>query len=66
MPAIASFIVPGLGQLTQGRQVSAAFFFAASVVIWWLCSVIGLWFLAGVANIGAAVNAATWSGRSDE
>lgn len=33
-PAIASFIVPGLGQLIQGRHKWAAIWFAIGVLAW--------------------------------
>ena len=36
--ALASFIVPGLGQLLQGRVLAALFFFVLSGALWliWL------------------------------
>jgi len=32
--ALASFFIPGLGQLLQGRVFSALFFFLASGILW--------------------------------
>lgn len=32
--ALASFFIPGLGQLLQGRLFAAAFFFIAACVLW--------------------------------
>jgi TM2 domain-containing membrane protein YozV len=52
--AIASFLLPGLGQLAQGRILSALLFFCASVFMWF--------FLLGwVIHLAAAVDAAIWS-----
>jgi len=39
LAAICSFFIPGLGQLVQGRILSAALFFlitAAGYALWWL------------------------------
>lgn len=54
--ALASFFVPGLGQLLQGR-VLAAIFFAVLTVILWLFS-FGL--LGFVGHLIATVDAARW------
>ena len=48
---VASFFLPGLGQLVQGRIIAAIFFFVLSGVIWlvsfttlgWLGHVIAAW-----------------------
>ncbi len=32
--ALASFFIPGLGQLLQGRWVFAAFMFIAAAILW--------------------------------
>lgn len=43
--ALASFFVPGLGQLLQGRVIKAAVMFVLAAVLWWflLGWVIHLW-----------------------
>jgi TM2 domain-containing membrane protein YozV len=43
--ALASFFIPGLGQLLQGRLFAALFFFVAAFVLWfiWLGWIIHLW-----------------------
>jgi TM2 domain-containing membrane protein YozV len=33
--ALASFFIPGLGQLLQGRLFMAAFQFCLAAVLWW-------------------------------
>lgn len=66
--ALASFFIPGLGQLTQGRMTEAAFFFLLSAC----CGVAGMIFLEfpislfpqGLVAIGAAAEAALWDGRA--
>ena len=65
--ALASFLMPGLGQLTQGRMIFALFFFLLSIC----CGVVGSLFLdfpmslipSGVIAIGASAEAAMWDGR---
>lgn len=32
--ALASFFIPGLGQLIQGRLISAIFFFISACILW--------------------------------
>lgn len=65
--AIASFFVPGLGQLFQGRFLSAVFWFVfacLAFVVSWLLTLSLLpfgWFLV---SILACINAATFSPRS--
>ncbi len=66
--AIASFFIPGLGQLTQGRMTFALFFFLLSIC----CGAVGSAFLefpmnlipSGVIAIGAAAEAALWDGSA--
>lgn len=43
--ALASFFIPGLGQLLQGRVLKAAFMFIAAAVLWWILLgwIIHLW-----------------------
>jgi TM2 domain-containing membrane protein YozV len=49
--AIASFIYPGLGQLCQGRILSAAIFFFAATALWFVL-------LGWVMHIWATIDAA--------
>lgn len=43
--ALASFFIPGLGQLLQGRLLMAIFMFIFAAVLWWvwLGWIIHLW-----------------------
>lgn len=43
--ALASFFIPGLGQLLQGRVLKAALMFIAAAVLWWILLgwIIHLW-----------------------
>jgi TM2 domain-containing membrane protein YozV len=43
--ALASFFIPGLGQLIQGRVIKALLMFVLAAVLWWflLGWVIHLW-----------------------
>ncbi len=54
--ALASFIVPGLGQLLQGRVLAAAFYFLLSAVLWVV-------FLGWLVHIVACLDAANWKGQ---
>lgn len=54
--AIASFFIPGLGQLLQGRLVAALGFFAFSLCLWFF-------FLGWLGHILACLEAAFWKGR---
>lgn len=51
--AICSVIVPGLGQLVQGRLLLAAFMFVSCSVLYWF------WFLLIPAIIGGVIH--LWS-----
>lgn len=51
--AVASFFIPGLGQLCQGRFVGAALHFVASCVLWFF-------WLGWLANIYSAFSAAIY------
>jgi len=59
--ALASFFIPGLGQLIQGRMLPAVIFFLVVVVgyaLWWLLfipAVIGF-----VAHVWSIIDAAVW------
>ncbi len=54
--ALASFVIPGLGQLIQGRLISAVMHFCLAGVLWiiWLGWVVHLW---------SILDAARWSPR---
>ncbi len=52
--ALASFFIPGLGQLLQGRVLAAIFFFVLSGVIW----VVTLGLLGVLGHIIACLDAA--------
>ncbi len=43
--ALASFFIPGLGQLVQGRPIMALIMFVLAAVLWWflLGWIIHLW-----------------------
>jgi TM2 domain-containing membrane protein YozV len=56
LAAIASFIVPGLGQLAQGRIFAAIFMFVLSGVIW----LVTLGMFGWVGHIIAALHAAVY------
>jgi len=56
LAGIASFIIPGLGQLVQGRLFAALFMFLLSGAIW----VISLGTLGWIGHIIAAVHAAVY------
>jgi TM2 domain-containing membrane protein YozV len=56
--ALASLIVPGLGQLAQGRILSAVLQFIFSGVLW----IISFGLLGWIGHILAAVDAALWRG----
>lgn len=57
--ALASFFVPGLGQLIQGRLLMAIVMFVAAGVVW----LITFTTLGWVVNVWAALDAALWRGR---
>jgi TM2 domain-containing membrane protein YozV len=52
---LASFFFPGLGQLVQGRLLSALFFFLLSCVLW-------IVWLGWISHIWSAINAAWYEG----
>jgi TM2 domain-containing membrane protein YozV len=55
--SLASFFIPGLGQLLQGRLLSAIFFFVFTAILWF--------FLLGwVIHFWACLDAALWKPRS--
>ena len=56
--ALASFFIPGLGQLVQGRIVAAAVFFVLSLVMWVVL-------LGWLVHVAACIEAAMWKGRRE-
>lgn len=55
---LASFFLPGLGQLVQGRVFAAVFYFVLSGVLWVITFGWGGW----IGHVVAAVDAALWKG----
>jgi TM2 domain-containing membrane protein YozV len=56
--AIASLLVPGLGQLAQGRIFSAFLMFTATGILW----IVTFGLLGWLGHILAALDAALWRG----
>ena len=54
--ALASFFIPGLGQLIQGRIGKALFLVIAGAILW----VISFGTLGWVIHVWAAIDAALW------
>lgn len=54
LAGIASFFIPGLGQLVQGRLLAALFYFIAGGVLW-------IFFLGWIIHLWSAVDAAVWA-----
>lgn len=54
---LASFFYPGLGQLVQGRWLSAIIYFVLATMLWFVL-------LGWVMHIIAALDAATYRSRS--
>ena len=57
--ALASFFVPGLGQLVQGRILMALVQFVAGVLIW----LVSFGMLGWIVHIWSVIDAALWKGR---
>ncbi len=55
--ALASFFIPGLGQLIQGRLLSAAVFFVAAILLW-------LILMGWIIHIWSIIDAALWKPKS--
>lgn len=53
--ALASFFVPGLGQLIQGRLVKAVVMFVLAAVLW-------IFVLGWVIHLWSIIDAALWKG----
>jgi len=57
MAALASFFIPGLGQLVQGRPLRAALMFVLAGVLWF--------FLLGwIVHLWSVLDAALWKPKS--
>jgi TM2 domain-containing membrane protein YozV len=56
LAALASFFVPGLGQLLQGRLVKAAIMFVLAFVLWFVL-------LGWVIHLWSILDAALWRPR---
>ncbi len=54
--AIASFFLPGLGQLAQGRILAALFFFVLGSVLW-------IFLLGFIAHLWSTIDAALHNGE---
>lgn len=54
--ALASFFIPGLGQLVQGRVVAALFHFVLTGVLWFITFGLFGW----VGHIISCIEAARW------
>jgi TM2 domain-containing membrane protein YozV len=59
--ALASFFVPGLGQLVQGRILMALVQFVVGLVVW----IVTLGTFGWVVNLWSVIDAALWKGRRD-
>jgi TM2 domain-containing membrane protein YozV len=55
--ALASFFIPGLGQLLQGRPVKAAVMFVLAAALWWIL-------LGWIIHLWSIIDAALWKPRS--
>ncbi len=56
--ALASFFIPGLGQLLQGRLLKAAFMCVLAGILWW--------FLLGwIIHLWSILDAAMWKPQGD-
>ena len=57
--ALASFFIPGLGQLLQGRFLAAVLFFVGAAVLWF----ISIGTLGWIMHLWSCLNAALWKPR---
>ena len=55
--SLASFFIPGLGQLIQGRLLPAGLFFVFTGLLWIIL-------MGGVINLLACLDAALWKPKS--
>ena len=58
--AIASFFIPGLGQLAQGRILMAIVQFVVGVIVW----LVSFGTLGWLINLWSTIDAAIWKGRT--
>ena len=58
LAAICSFIIPGLGQLVQGRVLAALLHFLLTGVLWLVTFGFGGW----IGHILSCIEAARWKG----
>lgn len=56
LAALASFFIPGLGQLLQGRILSCLFFVITAAVVW----LISFGTMGWIIHLWATINAALW------
>jgi TM2 domain-containing membrane protein YozV len=62
--ALASFFIPGLGQLIQGRVLPALGFFLVAGIGYSTWFLIITAIIAGIAHLWAIIDAALWKPRS--
>ena len=55
--ALASFFIPGLGQLIQGRLLKAIFMFVAAIALW-------IVLLGWLIHLWSIIDAAMWKPRA--
>lgn len=55
--ALASFFIPGLGQLIQGRFLSAVLFFIAAAILW-------VFLLGWIMHLWSILDAALWKPKA--
>ena len=62
--ALASFFIPGLGQLLQGRLLAAGVHFVRVAVLWvvWLGWIVHIWSIVGAARFTPPASGARLSG----
>ncbi|MBT3481459.1 MAG: hypothetical protein HN457_08530 [Opitutales bacterium] len=60
--SLASFFIPGLGQLVQGRVIAALFFFGTTAVLYFFSFLMVPWLFAVLIHLWAIINAATYRG----
>lgn len=59
--ALASFFIPGLGQLVQGRLIWAAFFFLTTATLYFSSFLLIPWPFALIFHLWSIINAATFN-----
>jgi len=57
LAALASFFIPGLGQLVQGRLLPAILFFCAAAVLWFIL-------MGWLIHLWAIIDAAVWKPKN--